>query len=209
MATADVGSTIDAGTGAHAVAGARAQRADARRNRERIVAAAREAFAEHGPDAQMDDVARRARVGVGTLYRHFPTKDALVGELIRLKLSDFADRARARLDQEGDSWETLAQVLRDQAEVMATDAANQRMTFASSQESVEQAQPAIDELQDAMNELLQRAKDSGALREDVTVADIRTLMCGLGSMMAADRLSVMSYDWRRALEFMLAGMRAP
>jgi AcrR family transcriptional regulator len=194
--------------GAQAAAVQRAQRADARRNRERIVAAAREAFAEHGPDAQMDDVARRARVGVGTVYRHFATKDALVGELIRLKLSDFAARAHAGLDEDGDPWETLAQVLRDQAEVMATDAANQRMTFASSQETVDHAQPAIDELQDAMNELLRRAKDSGALREDVTVADIRTLMCGLGSMMAADRLSVMGYDWRRALEFMLDGMRA-
>lgn len=194
--------------GAHAVAIQRVQRADARRNRERIVTAAREAFAEHGPDAQMDEVARRARVGVGTVYRHFATKDALVGELIRLKLSDFAARARARLDEEGDPWETLVQVLRDQAEVMATDAANQSMTFASSQKSLEHAGPAIEELHEAMNELLQRAKDSGALREDVTVADIRTLMCGLGSMMAADRLSVMGYDWRRALEFMLDGMRA-
>jgi hypothetical protein len=123
-------------------------------------------------------------------------------------LSDFAARAHARLDEDGDPWETLAQVLRDQAEVMATDAANQRMTFASSQESVDHARPAIEELHEAMNELLRRAQDSGALREDVTVDDIRTLMCGLGSMMAADRLSVMDYDWRRALEFMLDGMRA-
>ncbi|HVE68365.1 MAG TPA: helix-turn-helix domain-containing protein, partial [Solirubrobacteraceae bacterium] len=57
-------------------------RADARRNRERIMEAAREAFAESGLDAQMEDLARRAGVGVGTVYRHFPTKEALVEALV-------------------------------------------------------------------------------------------------------------------------------
>jgi len=185
-------------------------RADARRNRERIVAAARDAFAEFGPDTQMDDVARRAGVGVGTLYRHFPTKDALVGELVRLKLSHFAARARAKLDEEGaDPWEALTDLLREQAEVMASDAAHQRMVFATSAESVAHAQPAILELSSAFEELLGRARDAGQLRDDVRVEDIRTLMCGLGSIMAADRLGVMPYDWRRHLEFALAGMRAP
>ena len=56
--------------------------------------------------------------------------------------------------------------------------------------------------------MLRRAKDAGAIREDFTVDDIRTLMCGLGSMMAADRLGVMPYDWRRQLEFTLDGVRA-
>lgn len=199
--------TTDAGADLEAVAGGRAQRADARRNRERIVAAAREAFAEHGDHAQMDDVARRAQVGVGTLYRHFPTKEALVGELIRLKLSDFAARTRAWLEQEVDPWEAFVGVLREQAEVMAGDAAHQRMPFASSQEAVDHAQPAIDEIRAATDELLRRAKLGGELREDVTVDDIRTLMCGLGSMMSADRLGIMSFDWRRQLEFTLDGMR--
>ena len=76
-------------------AGGRPLRADARRNRERILEAARETFSEYGTEAQMDEIARRAGVGVGTLYRHFPTKDVLVGELVRIKLSDFAVRARA------------------------------------------------------------------------------------------------------------------
>ena len=62
-------------------------RADARRNRERVLQAAREVFAEQGREAQMDDVARRAAVGVGTVYRHFPTKEALIdaiaGEALR------------------------------------------------------------------------------------------------------------------------------
>jgi AcrR family transcriptional regulator len=75
-------------------------RADARRNRERILDAARATFSEHGADAQMDEIARRAGVGVGTLYRHFPTKDQLVGELVRIKLADFAVRARDKFEQD-------------------------------------------------------------------------------------------------------------
>src|SRR5215469_2337222 len=61
----------------------RPMRADARRNRERILQAARELFASDRPDVQVDDVARRAGVGVGTVYRHFPDKEALMGELVR------------------------------------------------------------------------------------------------------------------------------
>jgi AcrR family transcriptional regulator len=187
-----------------AVAG---MRADARRNRERILTAARETFAEHGIDAQMDDIARRAGVGVGTLYRHFPTKDKLVGELIRIKLTDFAVRARAKFEQDERPWESFAELLREQAEIAARDASQQRMIFAMTHEALEQALPTITELTAAMQALIDRAKAAGKVREDLLVDDIRTLMCGLGSIMAADALGVMPYDWRRHLEFMLAGMR--
>jgi AcrR family transcriptional regulator len=182
-------------------------RADARRNRERILAAARETFAEHGADAQMDEIARRAGVGVGTLYRHFPTKDELVGELVRIKLSDFAARARAKFEADERPWESFAELLREQADIAARDASQQRMIFAMTQEALEQALPTITELSAAMLALIDRAKAAGELREDVVVDDIRTLMCGLGSIMAADHLGVMPYDWRRQLEFTLAGMR--
>lgn len=189
-------------------AGPPRMRADARRNRERIIQAAREAFAEDGADTQMDDVARRAGVGVGTLYRHFATKDLLVGELVRVKLSDFAAIVRARLERGGDPWETFKGAVLDQATVMASDAVHQSMVFASTPESVAQAQSGIDAIQEAWGEVLRRAKDAGEIREDFTVDDIRTMMCGLGSMMAADRLGVMRYDWRRQLEFTLDGVRA-
>ena len=183
-------------------------RADARRNRERIIQAAREAFAEDGAGTQMDDVARRAGVGVGTLYRHFATKDLLVGELVRVKLSDFAAIVRARLEQGGDPWETFRGAVLDQANVMASDAVHQSMVFATTPESVAQAQSGIHAIQEAWSEVLRRAKEAGEIREDFTVDDIRTMMCGLGSMMAADRLGVMRYDWRRQLEFTLDGVRA-
>src|SRR5258705_11900369 len=76
-------------------------RADARRNRERILASARAAFAESGADAQIDDVARHAGVGVGTVYRHFPTKQALVTELVRQTFRLFTGWAREALEAGG------------------------------------------------------------------------------------------------------------
>jgi AcrR family transcriptional regulator len=182
-------------------------RADARRNRERILEAARATFGEHGSEAQMDEIARRAGVGVGTLYRHFPTKDALVGELVRIKLGDFAARARAKFEEDERPWESFADLLREQAEIAARDASQQRMIFAMTHDALEQAAPTIAELVEANQALIDRAKAAGVVREDLVVEDIRTLMCGLGSIMAADALGVMPYDWRRHLEFVLAGMR--
>ena len=79
-------------------------RADARRNRERVLAAAGAAFAEAGFDAQVEDIARRAGVGVGTLYRHFPTKDALVDALAEAHFGHLADLLEAALGREGDPW---------------------------------------------------------------------------------------------------------
>ncbi len=184
-------------------------RADAVRNRQRILDAAREAFTEHGEDAQMDDIARRAGVGVGTLYRHFTTKEMLVGELIHVKLSDFAELVRAKFEEESDPWAAFEGGLREQTEVMARDAAHQRMPFAATSEAMTRAEPAVRELREAWGVVIDRAKEAGVLREDFQVDDIRTLMCGLGSMMAADAAGVMPYDWRRQLDLFLDGVRTP
>jgi AcrR family transcriptional regulator len=182
-------------------------RADALRNRQRILDAAREAFTEHGEDAQMDDIARRAGVGVGTLYRHFKTKDVLVGELLRLKLSEFAERVRRRFEEESDAWAAFEGGFREQVEVMASDAAHQNMPFAATPDAMGIAAPAVAELRAAWAPVIARAKEAGVLREDFEVDDIRTMMCGLGSMMAADARGAMSYDWRRQLDLFLDGVR--
>ena len=194
-------------TGASLAGGARGMRADARRNRDRILTAARAAFAEYGMETQMDDIARRAGVGVGTLYRHFPTKDELVAELVRVKLSNFAERARAKFQEDERPWESFADVLREQTEYMQADASQQRMIFALTREAMESAASVVAELRDATQRLIDRAQEAGELRPEVVVDDIRTLMCGLGSMMAADSMGVMPYDRRRQLEFALDGMR--
>ena len=93
-------------------------RADARRNRERILEAAVEVFSEQGVDAQIDDVARRADLGVGTIYRHFPTKDALIAELVRQKFRRFAENAREALADDAEPFEAVAGLLRPEAWVL-------------------------------------------------------------------------------------------
>jgi AcrR family transcriptional regulator len=185
----------------------RPMRSDARRNRERILVATRTALAEQGAGAQMDDIARRAGVGIGTLYRHFPTKDALMAELIRLKLSGLRDRARRKLAQRGDPWEGFEGFLREQAEVVAKDAALQQTLWAASKETRDQNAELMEEVDAAVGELIDRARKAGAARADVTVDDVRTFMCGLGAIMAADARGVVPFDWRRQLDFMLAGFR--
>src|ERR1700747_3707606 len=97
-------------------------RADARRNRERILESARAAFAESGADAQIDDVARHAVVGVGTVYRHFPTKQALLTELVRQKFRLFADRARDALAEDGEPFPLIEALMRRNAATAASDA---------------------------------------------------------------------------------------
>ncbi len=111
-------------------------RADARRNRARIIDAARELFAGEQPNVQMDDVARQAGVGVGTVYRHFPDKDALMGELVRERFVLFNVRLRAALAEERSGpFEALADALRDNAASLDADAAT-RFSFMSGGERV-------------------------------------------------------------------------
>src|ERR1700754_5269914 len=97
-------------------------RADARRNRERVLTAARTVFAEHGREAQMDDVARRAGVGVGTVYRHFPTKEALVNALAVDLFGQLISAAREAYTLE-DPWEAFTQALWAGGHLLASDRA--------------------------------------------------------------------------------------
>ena len=97
-------------------------RADARRNREKVLAAARAVFAEQGVDAQMDDVARRADVGVGTVYRHFPTKDALLNALTDELFDVIAAHAREMLELD-DPWEAFQRTMWFSGEKTAGDRA--------------------------------------------------------------------------------------
>src|SRR3954471_2755425 len=97
-------------------------RADARRNRERILKAARAVFADKGVDAQIDDVAKRAKVGVGTVYRHFPTKEALRDALVRERFEEIAGYAREALERE-DAWDGFCEMIWRAAERNAVDRA--------------------------------------------------------------------------------------
>jgi AcrR family transcriptional regulator len=177
-------------------------RADARRNRERILQAARYACAEHGARVQMDDVARGAGVGVGTVYRHFPTKDALIAALVAEKFRVSTQNLRDALEIE-DPWEAFAEGLRRNAEVMAADVALREALTRLGPAAGHSEEEGRAELEALAGRLIARAQEGGALRRDVSVADIGALMSGLGSSMG--RADV---DWRRHLEILLDGLRA-
>src|SRR5271166_5970049 len=102
-------------------------RADARRNRERIVRSALTVFARDGVEAQMDEVARDAGVGIGTLYRHFPTKDALLVELVRQKLAVFTAIIRAALDRGGEPGAVFRAAIYDAATAASCDTGMQEL----------------------------------------------------------------------------------
>jgi AcrR family transcriptional regulator len=176
-------------------------RADARRNRERILKAARAVFADQGIDAQMDDVARRAKVGVGTVYRHFPTKEALVDALVRERFMAIAACARDALEHE-DAWEGFCELIWRSAEGNAADRAFCEIVAHSDKADV------VEEtgLLASVRELIGRAQAQGRMRADATELDVGIMMCGASSVMQA---MVAEPDaWRRHLTLMLDGLRA-
>jgi len=180
-------------------------RADARRNRERILEAAREVFAESGVDVQIDDVARRSCVGVGTVYRHFPTKEALLGELVRQKFEIFAANARAALERQGEPFAVFADLLRQNAEACARDAAIQRVLTGFGEHVYVHARSEFEALTVATAELISRAQRTGEMRPDITVDDIPMLMCGVSATMVQ---SGPGFDWHRHLQLVLDMLRA-
>ena len=181
-------------------------RADARRNRELVMEAARALMATQGLDAQMDDIARAAGVGVGTVYRHFPTKDELILALAEhrfRRLVEFATEALGE-DEPGPAFErflyrggelqatdqTLSEVMRDRPHAMQAGA--QRVG-----------------LLELVRELMTRAQAAGAIRSDAVAEDIPMLMCGLGtSTPGCDGPFVSPTSWRRFLAVMIDGLRA-
>jgi AcrR family transcriptional regulator len=179
-------------------------RADARRNRERILEAAKEVFGEDGADAQMDDVARRAGVGVGTVYRHFPNKDVLIGELVTEKFTGFTEAAREALKEE-DAWEGFGQLLHGTAEHMAENVALQDV-LRTTGKAFEYAEPARLELNAVMDKLIKRAQRQGAMRKDFKAEELGMLMSGLCASMSGPLPE--QRNWERHLEILLDGLRA-
>jgi AcrR family transcriptional regulator len=178
-------------------------RADARRNREKVLAAARAVFSEQGVDAQMDDVARRADVGVGTVYRHFQTKDALLMALTDELFGVIAAHARELLSHE-DPWEAFKDALWFGAAQTAGDRAFSELV-AAQKKTLEQCRGQED-LTVTIGELMRRCIAAGKMRPDVVIDDIPLVMCGVGSASAMPHS--MPDAWRRHLGIVLDGMRA-
>ena len=178
-------------------------RADARRNRERVLAAARETFAEHGLEAQVDDIAYRAEVGVGTVYRHFPTKEALVEAIAAAGYEEMCSIARESLELE-DPWEAFSEFMWRGARMHRHDRA-QCEIHSTRPDVAQRVAGDKHELLELVAQLIERGQAAGVIREDLSSDDMPTIWCSLG---AAQQRSPDDARWERYLQVVLDGLRA-
>lgn len=179
-------------------------RADAEQNRLKIIAAGAEVFAERGFAATLDDVAHRAGVGVGTVYRRFPDKESLLDAIFFERVEEVVASAEAFAAYE-DAWSGLLQFLTLTCQLHAKDRALKEVMIKGSRH-LERTEHVRDKLMDILTSLVVRAKEQGALRDDVTVFDIPVLMQMVGS--AADYVrDVKPEAWQRYLTLLIDGLR--
>lgn len=183
-------------------------RADARRNRDQILAAAREIFAERGADVAMEEIARRASVGVGTLYRRFTDRETLIRAVFRETFQTVADEVRAALTEEPTGWDALARVMRQSAWLQVSVQAKSPMVTA-----VVRADPETyrlrNELLDMLSEVVRRAQEEGSLRRDVGVGDLAILFMSVVKQTATLTPEAAGLAPGRVLAIMMDGLRAP
>jgi AcrR family transcriptional regulator len=160
---------------------ARPKRADARRNYEKLLAAARDEFAASGESTSLEEVARRAGVGIGTLYRNFPNRQALVEALYIDEVEDVC-RVAAELDDGGDPWEALSSWFERFIGYIATKQAlvSELSNYLEKDAALFTSCRAL--LFAAGEPLLKRAQDSGAVRPDVSIGDVIQMVVGIAKI---------------------------
>jgi AcrR family transcriptional regulator len=179
-------------------------RRDAERNRQRILAAAADVFTERGLDATLDDVARHAGVGVGTVYRRFPDKASLADALFDERIDELAGLAE-RSQAEPDAWAALVSFLENSAEMLATDRGLRQILLFAAQ-GHDRAACARDRMRPAVECMLKRAQADGQVRPDLAATDIpiiELMLAGVGEYARQVRPTV----WRRYLALLLDGLR--
>ena len=181
-------------------------RADAARNREKLLAAAQVAFEQHGPDASLEEIARSAGVGIGTLYRHFPTREALLGAAFQERIESVTALGDALL-VEPDAFDALTRWLRAH---LSNASACQGMAGSVLLEllDVDGAQaPPCGQMRAVGAELLARAQAEGTARADADADDLVRLVNALVSATAdADDRAALA---DRLFNLMIDGLRAP
>jgi AcrR family transcriptional regulator len=183
-------------------------RRDAAENRARLLRAAWEAFAEHGADAGVEEIARRAGVGMGTLYRRFPTKDALIHELSEVIFESILEYARMSAalgtDRAPGAPSGLEESLFHMGEVMASHhGCLARLWQASPPPEQDERRT---ELWQLMGQMLDQAKAAGDVRPELTLTDVYLSVLALRSLID-DTAGTAPDLWRRYLEVVLAGFR--
>ena len=183
---------------------ARPLRRDAERNRQRILAAAGELFAERGLGVTLDDIARHAGVGVGTVYRRYPDKEVLIDALFEQRLETLCEAAEAGLAHP-DPWDGLVLFLQRGGELQA-DNRGLKELLGSSAHGGGCVVQARDRLRALVTRLFDRAKDAGVVRADAAPLDAPLIFLMLGAVMDRTR-DVEPEVWRRYLGLVLDGLR--
>jgi AcrR family transcriptional regulator len=176
-------------------------RADAQRNLGLILEAASDAYSELGPDVTIDEIARRAGVGHGTVFRRFPTKDALRAAVIQARLDELLARAHELLEKP-DAGSALEEFIWAAAEACRRD----RQLFEGIEQCsrFEEVSKAKQELHDTLDKLIRRAQREGALRRGLDARDIGALV---GAAIQASAHAERDGAWRRYVEVVLDGLR--
>ena len=202
--TADVTSRSRRATGGQGPSAARKPRADARRNRDGLLEAAKAAFAELGPETSLEEIARRADVGIGTLYRHFPTRDAIVEAVYRREVQQLADAA-PRLVEALPPAEALRAWMRVFVDYIAA-----KKVIAPALKSLVGADSSLyadssARINGAIALLVERARASGEIRPDADSADLLRALIGFAYVSSAP-------DWeasaRRLIDLLIDGLKA-
>lgn len=178
-------------------------RADALRNRDRLMAAATELFAERGLDVPLDEIARRAQVSIGTLYNHFPNRGALLDEVLPERLAEL-DRLAANAMADPDPWQGFADFLDGLFVIQARDRSMNEAIARSPVGSVD-VSAECGQAGGVLDSVLRRAKEAGVLRADFRAEDLTTLVWAMSKVIAMSEGD--DALWRRHLGFVLDGLR--
>ncbi|MFI8523680.1 TetR/AcrR family transcriptional regulator [Promicromonospora sukumoe] len=184
------------------------ERADSRRKRLRLIEAARSAIAEHGLQASTTDITERAEVGVGTLYRRFGSKEALVADVLLDGVAEIQAWADAALD-DPDPWAGLSGFLFAYTEAQLANLGLAEFTSGTAQPLAPEVAARGAELAEAIDRLVRRAQDHGSLRADVTWRDL--VLISIAPMGGTECLGATRGEgqWRRTIAIALDGLRAP
>jgi AcrR family transcriptional regulator len=178
-------------------------RADAERNRRRILEAAADEFAERGLAVSLDDVARRAEVGVGTVYRRFADRETLVNALFEQRIAEFVEMAE-RAEQHPDPWEGLVEFLREASEFHGRNRALKELMFSApgGRDWVDRVRQAV---RPKIARVVKRAQHEGRLRADFATLDVPLIALMLSSVMEFTAGTAPD-AWRRLLTYVIDGL---
>ena len=182
-------------------------RADAARNLTAILRAARAAFEEEGVDVGVDQIARRAGVGKGTLYRRFPTKEDLVWAVMEDAMSELEAQLDEQSDTERDPWEAFEAFMESAVRFQADNrgffqSVMSRFGGEGPPEGIHERALAVMERQ------LTRAQEAGVVRDDLTASDLGAVLKMIGAAQPANAPPLPEEVWKRYLALMLDGLRA-